>query len=111
VPAIRQWLREHPGETFTTIEIAASCGLRRAAVAAVLRDHADDGVFPGLARVGKSTWSVGKPPGEGEYRVTREAPLRTGARLEVIGQDRGGTVVVRDGSGRLWVLRPLELPA
>jgi len=106
---VRQWLREHPGETFKTTEIAAHYGLSNTAtVSAELRRNADDGSHPDLIRVNRTTWRLGQG---GEYRITRDAPLRAGARLEVVGHDTAGTVIVRDNSGRLWVVRPLELPA
>lgn len=107
--AVLRWLRDHPDEArFKSTEIAAACGVHSTAVSAALRRYADDGTYPSLVRLNRTTWSLtGKP----RYRITADAPLRVGARLEVVGHDAAGTVIVRDQAGRLWVLRPLELPA
>jgi len=106
---VREWLRDHPGQTFKTTDIAANYGLSNTAtISAELRKAADDGNWPDLIRRNRTTWTLS---GAGEYRITRDAPLRAGARLEVVGTDRDGTAVARDQSGRLWVLTPLALSA
>src|SRR5580765_4488106 len=90
---VRLWLREHPGQTFKTTEIAAHYGLSNTAtISAELRKCADDGSHPDLIRRNRTTWSLG---GAGEYRIMRDAPLRAGARLEVVGTDRDGTAIAR----------------
>ena len=106
--AVRRWLREHQGEAFDTKEIAKATGSTTTMVSGYLRRYADDGSYPDLVRTGKSTWTLGA---RGEYRITRDAPLRAGARLEVVGHDHAGTVLARSTDGRLWVVKPLELPA
>jgi hypothetical protein len=108
LPAVKAWLREHPGETFTTVEIAAEYGLRSPEVSRVLRQVRDDGTYPDLTRRNRTTWTLSK---DAAYRITRDAPLANGARLEVIGHDHGGVILARDPAGRLWVVTPLELPA
>lgn len=113
--AVRQWLREHPGEpAFTTQEIKDAFpgrGLSTTAISAELRKSM--GSYPTLARTSKSAWTLSpaKAPRDGEYRITRDTPLRAGARLEVVGLTGAGVAVARDPGGRLWVLAPLELPA
>jgi hypothetical protein len=116
--AVRDWLRDHPGEAaFTTQDIrdafAPGRRLHTTAISAELAKCSQDGSYPTLARTGKSTWTLTKsPPRDGEYRIIRDLPLKTGARLEVVGMTGSGRVVVaRDPSGRLWVVTPLELPA
>lgn len=116
--AVRDWLTNHPDEAaFTTDTIKAAYpgrGLNTTAISAELRKAM--GSFPTLTRTGKTTWTLTpKDPSRDrerpEFRIARNTPLRTGARLEVVGQTGGGVAVARDGGGRLWVLTPLELPA